>query len=503
MDEQLQRLSRGETLPEQSLQGQRSPGPAVTSAPSPRFGHSESMMRASTHASPQLPSEEASPPAQQSSDQPSYVLRSQDGKMRFFGWSFPLSIAFRDLLDNQGASSSFGVSYSQDANGSRAKQSSRTWDNVARRSSIQWPLTNWVPRILQDSFEKRTTQPLPPKEATLMLVDEFRTTFNNIIPLVGDTSLIRLVDRQFSWNPDDSPSSWILINVAIAFAYRERAEAATEASSDWKESLSHVKNALNVVVDIFLRNADLPAVQGLLGLALYFQGTPNAQALFMLAASAMRLAHSIGLHRNTTSGFNRSEIEERRRTFWIAFILDADISIRVGRPPVQDMEDYDTPLPVDAPYDGKGIIKTDGLSINFFRLLAQFAVVQRHIYRHLQTVAVIRQPKETALKSAMACEEALLQWKRCISDVFYPQQIFTSEPHSSRQHLLRLCLAFHLCYASLRQLPLVTSFNLRSHEGYMDVEKEITALHLRSLDSARSALALLPYLRSLGSTYKW
>lgn len=315
---------------------------------------------------------------------------------------------------------------------------------------------------------------------------------------------MRLVERQFSWNPDDSPSSWALLNVVIAFSYRERAQASTDASSGWKKSLGHVKNALNVVVDLFMRNADLPAVQGLLGLALYFQSTPNAQALFMLAASAMRLSHSIGLHRNTPSGFTKAEIEERLRTFWISFILDADISLRVGRPPVQDMEDYNTPLPAESPHDGRGIISIDGTSVNFFRLLAQFAIVQRRFYRHLQTVAVIEQPKEIALKSAKACEEALLLWKSSIPDIFQPERIFRSEPHHSRQHLFRLHLAYHCCYANLRQLPLVThSVNPSSQESHLEVDKETTALCQRSINAARSVLALLPYVGLLGSNYRW
>ncbi len=378
-----------------------------------------------------------------------------------------------------------------------------TLDNATRRNAMQWPLTNWVPRILQDSFERRTAQSLPSKEATLALVNEFITTFNHTIPLVDDTTLIRLAERQFSWNPDESPSSWMLINVALAFSYRGRAQTSTEASSDQRKSLGHIKNALNVVVNIFLRNADLPAVQGLLGLALYFQGTPNAQALFMLAASGMRLSHSIGLHRNTTSGFTQSEIEERRRTFWIAFILDADISIRVGRPPVQDLEDYNTPLPADSPHDGRGLIYVDVLSVNYFRLLSQFALIQRGIYRHLQTVAVVRQPKEAALRSAQACETALLEWKGSIPDIFRPQHIFTSDLHYSYQHLLRLHIAYHSSYAKLHQLALSTSVNFRSQESHLEVDKEITALCLRSIDSARSTVAFLPYVQLLGSSYRW
>lgn len=337
---------------------------------------------------------------------------------------------------------------------------------------------------------------------------EFRTSFNQAIPLVDDTSLTQLVERQFSWNPDESPSSWVLINVVLAFAYRGRAQSSTHESSDyWRMSLGHTKNALNVLVDLFLRNADLPAVQGLLGLALYFQGTPNAQALFMLAASAMRLAHSIGLHKNTTADFSQSEIEERRRTFWLAFILDADISIRVGRPPVQDMEDYSTPLPSESPHDGRGIISIDGTSINFFRLLTQFAIIQRRVYRHLQTVVVTRQPKETALESAEACEKALLQWKHSFPDVLQHQRTFPPETDYAHLHVLRLYLAYHCCYASLRQLPLISSssapHNPRSQENLTEVDKDITALCARSLASARSALRFLPHLRLLGSSHKW
>lgn len=381
-------------------------------------------------------------------------------------------------------------------------------EHAARYSATQWPLTNWIPRILQDTFEHRAAQPLPSKDDTMSLVSEFLSSFNRTIPLVDEISLIRLAERQFSWNPDDGPSSWILLNVVMAFSYRERAQEPTDASNNWQKSLGHVKNAMNVVVDLFMRNADLPAVQGLLGLALYFQGTPNAQALFMFAASAMRLAHSIGLHRNTTSGFTLAEIEERRRTFWISFILDADISLRVGRPPAQDMDDYNTPLPAESPHDGRGIISINGTSINFFRQLAQFATVQRLIYRHLQTVAVIQQPKEVAFRSAKACEEALLQWKTPILHIFEPEKIFNSEPNSSREHILRLNLAYNCCYANLRQMPLVTSSandssNESQSQSQSEVDKGVAALCVRSIDSARSALSLLPYVRLLASDYRW
>lgn len=375
----------------------------------------------------------------------------------------------------------------------------------ARRSAFKWPLTNWIPRVLQGNFEHRTTQALPSREETFALVDDFLTNFNHIIPLVDDVSFGRLVERHYSWNPDDSPSSWILLNIVLAFSYRERANASSDPSAEWQKSLGHVRNAFNVLVDIFLRNADLASVQGLLGLALYFQGTPNAQAQYMLAASAMRLSHSIGLHRNVLSGFTPAEIEERRRTFWISFILDAEISLRVGRPPAQDMKDYNTPLPAQSPHDGRGIVSINGVSVSFFRLLAEFATIQRSVYRCIQSAAMSQQPKEMIMKSAEACEKALLSWRGSIPDSFHPDKIRPSEPNHFNHHFLRLHLAYHSCYANLSQLSILTS-SLPigdSQETSTEIGQGIRELCLRAIDSARSAVRLLPYVRSLGSNYRW
>ncbi|KAJ5986642.1 hypothetical protein N7451_011007 [Penicillium sp. IBT 35674x] len=420
-------------------------------------------------------------------DQPSYVIQSQDGKMRFYG-----------------ASSGFNAPYSEPVGQNGTRASRVDGETAVQRSASRWPLTNWIPRMLQDPIEQRTTQTLPSKKATLALVDEFLNTFNQAIPLVDDRSFKKLVEKQFSWNPDENPSSWALLNVILGFSYRERAQTASDESYDWKMSLAHIKNALNVVVELFMRNADLSAVQALLGLALYFQGTPNAQALFMFSAAAIRLSHSIGLHRNTIAGMDTSETEQRRRIFWIAFILDAEISFRVGRPPVQEMDDYNTPLPARLPPDRRGIICLAGIEINFLRFMAQLALVQRRLYRHFQTVATTQQPRETTIRSAMDCEEALFAWRDSIPEELRPQKSFNLEPNYFLQHLIRMHVAYHSCCANLRQLPnMSASTDVTSPNNNQKVDIEAADICQRSLESARSAVALLPYTRSFGSNYKW
>ncbi|GKZ30521.1 hypothetical protein AbraIFM66950_009360 [Aspergillus brasiliensis] len=396
----------------------------------------------------------------------SFVINAQDGKMRYFG-----------------ASSAFSALTNARVNGLEAQPDTGIWRRAPQRSANPWQLSNWIPHILQDGLERRFFEPLPCKDITVQLAKEYFATFNQAIPLFEEASFMRSVNRQYSWNPDDSASWWISLNIVLAIAYRERAHASSGAGDNWKKSLGHVKNALNAVVDVFLRNTDIAAVQGLLGLALYFQGTPNPQALFMFAAAAMRLAQSIGLHRETASGAS-PEAEQRRRVYWIAFILDSDISIRVGRPPVQDLEDYDTFLPTENPPDGKGVLTIDGTKINFFRLLAQLALIQRLFGKKLYTVTVRREQRDDVIERIKTCEEALLGWKKSLPSGLQPQRTFA--PKSS--YFLQ-----HVCMFQANAIE-------RSRQG---TDEDIAPTVSRSLDAARSALALLPLVHSPGSTYKW
>ncbi|GLA33306.1 hypothetical protein AnigIFM63309_000129 [Aspergillus niger] len=380
---------------------------------------------------PQVPPDKGLHPSAEN-DQ-SIVIDGQDGKMRYFG-----------------ASSAFSALTNAKVNGLETQPHTGNWRHAAQRSAHPWQLSNWIPHVLQDGLERRIFEPLPCKDTTVQLAREYFATFNQAIPLFEETSFMRSVDRQYSWNPDDSASWWISLNVALAISYRERAHASPGASDNWKRSLGHVKNALNAVVDVFLRNTDIAAVQGLLGLALYFQGTPNPQALFMFAAAAMRLAQSIGLHRENAPGAS-PEAEQRRRVYWIAFILDSDISIRVGRPPVQDIEDYDTHLPTENPPDGRGVLTIDGTRMNYFRLLAQLAQIQRLVIRQLYTVTVRQKSSDDVIERIKSCEDALLSWKKSIHSKLQPQRTFSCKPSYFLQHVLRLHFAYNCCYSNLYQ----------------------------------------------------
>lgn len=85
MDDQLQCLSRGEQLPHQTVRDFRYPGPAPS--PNRNLGpdDSEPGEEGGNPTDARSPDDEAFQTGHDMSDQPSYVLRAQDGKMRFYG----------------------------------------------------------------------------------------------------------------------------------------------------------------------------------------------------------------------------------------------------------------------------------------------------------------------------------------------------------------------------------------------------------------------------------
>lgn len=107
-------------------------------------------------------------------------------------------------------------------------------------------------------------QHLPSKAEAEQLAGEYFRTVNQVIPLFDQGPFMRQLRRQYSWNPDESPSWWISLNVVLSMSYRERAQGSSDGGGDLQRSLGHVKNALNVVVELFMRTADLSATQGLL-----------------------------------------------------------------------------------------------------------------------------------------------------------------------------------------------------------------------------------------------
>ena len=200
---------------------------------------------------------------------------------------------------------------------------------------------NWKPDVFGDIFTRRVYMELPPKHEALSLLKDFFENFNCMSPLFHEPTFMHLVDRQYSQNPYESSGWWASLNVALAIAHRLRVMSNLVPQEEDEKGWAYLKNALAVQSELTIKNTDLMSVQALLGMvrstelrmvysvnrmqALFLLGTPNPQPSFFLVAAAIRLAHSIGLHKRG-SGFNLNPVEneQRKRVFWIAYMLDKE-----------------------------------------------------------------------------------------------------------------------------------------------------------------------------------
>ena len=319
---------------------------------------------------------------------------------------------------------------------------------------------HWRPDVFGDIFARRGPTKLPPKEETISLIREFFESFNKVFPLFHEPTFWWLVEKQYSSDPYEGSGWWASLNVALAIAYRIRVVKNLSLGDDDAKGWSHFRNCLAVHSELTLKNTDLLSVQALLGMSLFMQGTPNPQPSFSLIGAAIRLMHSIGLHKRSSGfGLNEMESEQRKRVFWIGYMVDREQSLRSGRPPLQDDDDWNVDLPSEEPEDGVGMVSTDaGQKVNLFRKLCEFALICSNVYHRLYTVKASKQSDGELLNTIGELDRELEEWKDSIPLDFRPEH----EPFSRDQALMLQIVTLHFGYYNV----LTTIHRMSVHHGY-------------------------------------
>ncbi|MCJ1351462.1 MAG: hypothetical protein MMC33_001446 [Icmadophila ericetorum] len=335
----------------------------------------------------------------------------------------------------------------------------------------------WKPEIFSDIFDRRVFTPLPPQHEALSLLKDFFENFNCMFPLFHEPTFMHLVNRHYGRDPYDGSGWWASLNVALAIAHRLRVMSNLVSKDEDHKAWGFLKNAMGVLTELTMRNTDLLSVQALLGMALFLQGTPNPQPSFFLVAAALRLAHSIGLHKRG-SGFNLNpvEVEQRKRVFWIAYMLDKEcvelfsrrfavtdsnsICLRSGRPPAQDDDDMNVELPSADPPDNVGNIPlADGKGkTNLFRLMCTFATIESKVYKQLYSTKAAKQSDGALLNTIGELDHELEEWKDNIPIDFRPEHEIKASHTPLILHVVVLHFAYYNCLTTIHRMSV--------HHGY-------------------------------------
>ncbi|KAL2673942.1 hypothetical protein Neosp_012388 [[Neocosmospora] mangrovei] len=263
-------------------------------------------------------------------------------------------------------------------------------------------------------FSLPTFQELPTKPVALDLVMDTFNSFFRFFPLFDKQDFLQKFDRHYLTSSPSNPGWWACINIVLSLAHRFRSMRMFETGYESAQACGYCHNALAVVAELNILHNSLPAVQALVGMALVLQGSANSHPASVLTAAAVRLAQAMGLHRKTRdNGLTEAENEQRRRVFWLAYILDKDISLRMGQPFSQDDDDMDVELP-------SGVLSSlpsnrdEPCTIDLFKSRIGLAVIQGQVYKRLYSVQASQQSETQKASVAKEFDSIISYWRSSV-----------------------------------------------------------------------------------------
>ncbi|KAJ0161312.1 putative transcriptional regulatory protein [Colletotrichum tanaceti] len=276
----------------------------------------------------------------------------------------------------------------------------------------QMPKSGWVSERITLDDQGRQLE-LPPSRIVYPLVDTFLGSVNCVLPLYDDAVLLEAVRLWYSMPSCRTRTTWASINVVMALAH-----CCDQGLSEQSELFvaESVGKAQSVLTDLIMGDLRLDSLQVILGLVLSFQRMPNMRPAAVLISTAFRLIHEMGIHRREGyEGISNAEALQRRRVFWVAYILDRDISMRTRQPPVhQDANiDLDLPPPVYSSTDRAGFVDAgDGRThFNVFRSRAQLARIQGQVHECIFSVQGRSRPAGEASLEIARLRGLLVRWR--------------------------------------------------------------------------------------------
>jgi branched-subunit amino acid transport protein len=275
--------------------------------------------------------------------------------------------------------------------------------------------------------QKSVSMSLPPLEHVLPIVNNFLEGFNAVLPLFHADTLLHLVLHFYSLPTfQQDPVEWAAINVVLALAHRN----GLAGSNNTKVSVDYLNKVESVLSAVVLGDTRLLNVQVLVGMVFLLQASPDLMPSLLLVATTMRLAHKIGLHDRAAS-IHLDTINARQRAyvFWMAYILDKDLSMRSKQPAIQLDDDVDLDLPsfgiadfqinndgIDTAKVFPGVVMTADRTaeMNYFLTRIQLAVIEGGVYDYLYSTRSLKRSAEERARALESVSCALEAWKASI-----------------------------------------------------------------------------------------
>lgn len=285
----------------------------------------------------------------------------------------------------------------------------------------------------EDDDHTISAMELPPLEQAMAMVGIFLNSYNSVLPLFHADTLLRLIGECYAQQPGQrDPVVWAAINVVFALASQQVPD---RSRSQTDRTMEYLSKAQSIISTVMLGETRLLNIQVLVGMVLVLQTAHHLTPSLILISATMRLAHKLGLHNRAAS--THLDLVQRRqhaRVFWLAYILDKDLSLRSQQPSVQLDDDIDVDLPSSLPTSNDdndntaGIVVTaDGnVRMNYFLARVKLANIEGRVYDCLYSTRAVNRSLEERGNAKENIVNALDEWRASIPPEFSASLVASS-----------------------------------------------------------------------------
>ncbi|RDL31155.1 uncharacterized protein BP5553_09944 [Venustampulla echinocandica] len=336
-------------------------------------------------------------------------------------------------------------------------------------------------------FDITVRHPLPPDEVLLKCVHGFSQTLNKDITVFREEVIMDGLQSYLAGSPHLSTSWWACINIIVAHSLRDNPSQPMAGDCD-----KYLYNALSLIPAIILQSPEELCIGALLSMAMYFMfAFENRPATSILGLAIQQMI--IGGYHNNTKPPGCSELDfwHRRRLFWNGYILDMDLSLRLGKPPAVNPQIIELQLPPDQSPDGIGVRTVRGVSFNFLREHFALAKIQHQAYLRLHSRTSTTQTPEQLYSTISELDDELQKWRENIPEVLRPQ---TPLDRVQNDSLIMLTVLHYTYFQLIIAIHSVVFHGFKAHNA-SDRDARIIGSVALCVGAARASIALLNYHR--------
>ena len=334
---------------------------------------------------------------------------------------------------------------------------------------------------------------LPEPELGASLLAEFLVDFNTVFALYRPKEIAEHIKICYEGYSDGTALAWASTYVVLGIAHRARAQSNVATPMDNELADFYLCKILPTVSGLLIAPPTLGLVQCLLGLAMLIRTSSHSQPSGTFISTAFRIAQFLAYKDDGRECVESiRDVEQERRVFWCAFMLDTTESILSNAPMAHRREDVRAPLPDENPPDSLGSVTAaeGNWTVNLFALHVRLALLQSEAIEKVFSISAYGSDLGAAAQIVLGRLEA---WRDNGLFRLEPGQLVQLLYRSDLMHVLTVEASYFAtvfrihAFLALGKNPLVNPFSAdtltliaaqKEHGAYKDAKRLLAHLTL-------------------------